>query len=294
MARDVQAIRRAVDLATSRTGDVTARDITAHNLVTGSQTIHIVNVYQAGGGTWGEAEYQAALARYLTWLAATNGRVVLRGIQRSGQQAVELSLQDVYVPLAATPCRQRVIASKGNWSNVPADKPPAAWRPQPNWASAAPSKRITMQDLLHQGDRLVLIGAPGCGKTTVLQHIAWTLAEALRTHQPDLATARLGLSGALPLPIYVPLSLYADHRAGLPPILIPTGANWPRLSTITWSNARPGCTYRRTSLPPCSTRASTCCYSWMDWMRCPVRMNGRWWRRRCVTSPTVARRPAWW
>ena len=42
-----------------------AGNITAHNLVTGHQTTHIVNVYQAGGGTWGEAEYQAALERYL-------------------------------------------------------------------------------------------------------------------------------------------------------------------------------------------------------------------------------------
>ena len=75
MARDVQAIRQAVDLVTSRTDDVIATgDITAHNLVTGTQTIHIVNVYQAGGGTWGEADYQAALERYLAWLAATNGR----------------------------------------------------------------------------------------------------------------------------------------------------------------------------------------------------------------------------
>jgi hypothetical protein len=42
LACDVQAIRQAVALVTSRTGDVTAtRDITAHNLVTGSQTIHI-------------------------------------------------------------------------------------------------------------------------------------------------------------------------------------------------------------------------------------------------------------
>ena len=49
-----------------------------HNLVTGHQITHIVNVYQEGGGTWGEAEYQAALERYLTWLAATNGRVVTR------------------------------------------------------------------------------------------------------------------------------------------------------------------------------------------------------------------------
>jgi hypothetical protein len=56
------------------------RDITANNLVTGSQTIHIINVYQEGGGTWGEAEYQAALERYLAWLTATTGRVVLRGI----------------------------------------------------------------------------------------------------------------------------------------------------------------------------------------------------------------------
>ena len=29
------------------------------------------------------------------------GRVVLRGIKRGGQQAVELALDDIYVPLAA-------------------------------------------------------------------------------------------------------------------------------------------------------------------------------------------------
>ena len=214
MARDVQAIRQAVDLATSRTGDVTATgDITAHNLVTGTQTIHIVNVYQAGGGTWGEAEYQAALERYLAWLAATNGRVVLRGIQRSGQQAVELSLQDVYVPLAATPLPTARDRLKGQLERRASRRAASRMEAAAELGlSAAPPERITMQDLLHQGERLVLIGAPGCGKTTVLQHIAWTLAEALRTHQPYLATARLGLSGALPLPIYVPLSLYADHR----------------------------------------------------------------------------------
>ena len=214
MARDVQAIRRAVDLATARTGDVTATgDIQTHNLVTGSQTIHIVNVYQAGRGTWGEAEYQAALERYLAWLAAANGRMVLRGIQRGGQQAVELSLQDVYVPPAAVPlptARDRLKGQLERRAGRPAASSMEAAAEL--GLSAAPPERITMQDLLHQGERLVLIGAPGSGKTTVLQHIAWTLAEALRTHQPDLTTARLGLSGDLPLPIYVPLSLYADHR----------------------------------------------------------------------------------
>jgi energy-coupling factor transporter ATP-binding protein EcfA2 len=77
-----------------------------------------------------------------------------------------------------------------------------------------------MGELLLQGNRLAVIGAPGCGKTTVLQHIAWTLAQALRTGRAQLAAEQLGLSGdaaagagpSLPLPIYVPLSLYAEHR----------------------------------------------------------------------------------
>ena len=33
--------------------------------------------------------------------------------------------------------------------------------------------------------------------------------------QPGLAAERLGLTGELPLPINVPLSLYADHRRPL-------------------------------------------------------------------------------
>ena len=69
-----------------------------------------------------------------------------------------------------------------------------------------------MRQLLAQGGSLAVIGALGCGKTTVLQHIAWTLAAALRSDQPAFAAEHLGLTGELPLPIYVPLSLYADHR----------------------------------------------------------------------------------
>ncbi|MFZ1599425.1 MAG: NACHT domain-containing protein, partial [Anaerolineae bacterium] len=52
-----------------------------------------------------------------------------------------------------------------------------------------------------------------------LQHIAWTLTLALFQDQPGLAAARVGLrlakGEALPLPIFVPLSAYAQHRRSL-------------------------------------------------------------------------------
>jgi energy-coupling factor transporter ATP-binding protein EcfA2 len=214
MATDVSAIRQAGAVARPGTGDVTTgRDMAAGNIVTGTQIIHIVNVYRAGGGIWDEADYRTALERYLEWLAAVTGRVVLRGIKRGGQQAVESSLQEVYVPLAAEalPAARDLLKrdlGRPAWgrerSSVAAEDEVVA----PPMATA----RITMQELLRQGERLVVIGAPGCGKTTVLQHIAWTLAKALRTDQPALATEHLGMTGELPLPIYVPLSLYADHR----------------------------------------------------------------------------------
>jgi formylglycine-generating enzyme required for sulfatase activity/energy-coupling factor transporter ATP-binding protein EcfA2 len=171
-------------------------------LNTGSGTAivgHIVNLYRERG-TWNEADYRAALERYLTWVCAATSRVVLRGIKRGGQQAVELPLDDVYVPLAAEALP------------APLEELKRGLRRGREPMEAEAVQHITMRELLTQGDRLAVIGAPGCGKTTVLQHIAWTLAEALSTGRIDLAAERLGISGQLPLPIYVPLSLYAEHR----------------------------------------------------------------------------------
>lgn len=191
--------------ALQRTGDVTiGGNVHATNLVTGVQINPIVQVYRTGGGVCDEAAYRAALRRYLEWLGAAMSRVVLRGIKRGDQQAVELSLHDVYVPLAAEALPEARESLRRGLRSTPPDAELLA--------SHMAATRITMQGLLAQGDRLAVIGAPGCGKTTVLQHIACTLAAALGTDQPDLAAARLGLTGTLPLPIYVPLSLYADHR----------------------------------------------------------------------------------
>jgi formylglycine-generating enzyme required for sulfatase activity len=195
---DVSAIRRALEQAGS--GSVPARDIQARDIVTGVQVNHIVHVYRAGGGAWGEEDYRAALTRYLDWLHAATGKVTLRGIikRKDLPGGIELSLDEVYVPLAAEALPEaREGLKRGLGEGL---------------GETSQARRITMRELLAQGSRLALIGAPGCGKTTVLYHIAWTLAEALRTGQTRVAAGRLGLSGELPLPVYVPLSLYADHR----------------------------------------------------------------------------------
>ena len=164
---------------------------------------HIVNLYLAGG-QWQEADYRVALDRYLAWVAAAMGKVVLRGIKSGGQQAVELDLDEVYVPLAAEALPEAREALKQTLRRQ--------GKAQSMDEAVEPARQISIQELLREGQHLVVIGAPGCGKTTVLQHIAWTLAEALRTGRPELAAERLGLSGDLPLPIYVPLSLYAVHQ----------------------------------------------------------------------------------
>jgi formylglycine-generating enzyme required for sulfatase activity len=170
-----------------------------NNLTITGDITHIVNIL-AGAGPQSEADYAIAVEGYLDWVIAAFGRVTLRGIKREGQQAIELPLEQVYVPLAAEALPDaREILKRNLRRTQEADEPASA-------------QRISMSELLSQGRHLVAIGAPGCGKTTVLYHIAWTLARALRTGEEEAARALLGIDGPIPLPIYVPLSLYAEHR----------------------------------------------------------------------------------
>ncbi|MGB5059542.1 MAG: hypothetical protein WBO48_12640, partial [Candidatus Promineifilaceae bacterium] len=171
-------------------GDVGGSIVTGDN----NSVTQIRNVYLGASGrpALSEEAFNQALGRYLGWVEQRYGRLNLRGVEKREQQVLSLTLDDLYVSLAAVlnPARQ------DRW------RKPEGERIEP----------IDMGRLLPVSPRLVITGGPGCGKTTYLHLIASTLAHAIRTNETEVVTQHLGLAAPLPLPIVVSLSDYNRYR----------------------------------------------------------------------------------
>ena len=72
---------------------------------------------------------------------------------------------------------------------------------------------LELADVLRDQRHAVLIGDPGSGKTTFLRFAAQVLARAQLPDRPELAAEHLGLAGAPPFPVFVPLSRFAEFLA---------------------------------------------------------------------------------
>jgi formylglycine-generating enzyme required for sulfatase activity/energy-coupling factor transporter ATP-binding protein EcfA2 len=136
--------------------------------------------------------FDASLRRYLQWVQTHYGRLNLRGVEERQRKIHDLTLDDVYVSLAATL------------------DPDEAQRRQPE--QEKPDAGVDMRDLLSKNDKLAITGAPGCGKTTYLRIIAGALARAHLTEDVLPVQRRLGLDGPLPIPIFITLSEYNRYR----------------------------------------------------------------------------------
>ncbi len=182
----------------------------------GKQITQIINYYhpsqQGGAPPVDEPALKEQIRTYLRWVCRHYGQVTLRGMRRQGEQAMTLALDTVYVPLAATAVfhaqRQVGPAKAGS---------PLRWNDEDEVTIAREERErtITLNELLAQGDRLIVTGGPGSGKTTVLQHLAHTLAQALLVDELTLAHTKVGLPAEIteaPIPIVLPLSVYALHR----------------------------------------------------------------------------------
>lgn len=194
------------------------KNVGKSNVIVGNknQVNLIVNEYAYSLDKKSQMDLKRQIEEYLDWVQESFGTIVLRGIERGGEQVVNVPLETMYVPLQAElqtfddehDLEKKNISLKGatrkKLVGVTLDDVRSAY-----------SRKITLNEILSFGNRLIVTGGPGSGKTTVLLHLAWTLAAALRG-SPKLAKQKLGLKTALPLPIYVPLTRYADYLRKLP------------------------------------------------------------------------------
>jgi formylglycine-generating enzyme required for sulfatase activity/energy-coupling factor transporter ATP-binding protein EcfA2 len=152
-----------------------------------------------------------ALARYLHHVVESNRRLRLQGIRSAGQ-LVSIDLEEVYVTLTAT--QRRTAAAEEAWVNhmaglAPGEADRLARLGMDHARETVAQVRVKVQEALAAHPRLVVLGDPGCGKTTLLRYLALTYARDL-AGDVELVSRRLGLAEQR-LPILLPLRDFARY-----------------------------------------------------------------------------------
>jgi len=133
--------------------------------------------------------FPEALTHYLTNVIATHQHLRLQGI-RAGSNPLSVGLEKVYVSLTAI---DKQVGRKNR------DHPTTKTENE-----HGELEYLTIGKALQRYRRLVIIGDPGCGKTTLISYIGLTYARTLFGAE-NLVQERLGLTEEDTLPILVPL-----------------------------------------------------------------------------------------
>jgi formylglycine-generating enzyme required for sulfatase activity len=154
-----------------------------------------------------------ALHVYLSHVIDSAQYLRLQGIRSAGE-LLSIDLEEVYITLDAVQKRvvrpEEMDAELGRLgARVHGDE---AWREE-MLREREVEVVLSVNEALAEHPRLVVLGAPGSGKTTFLSYLALTYARDLRGDRPGLVRERLGLAGAAErrLPILLPLRDFARH-----------------------------------------------------------------------------------
>ncbi|MEI7870121.1 MAG: SUMF1/EgtB/PvdO family nonheme iron enzyme [Candidatus Methylumidiphilus sp.] len=144
---------------------------------------------------------QSALGRYLQHLISQNRYLQLQGI-RSGGKLVNIELDRIYVTLRATRLREQ--RAELGWLSQEMALAPGERHRGIDQAPSGDTTHVTVNEALADHRRLVVLGDPGCGKTTLLRYLTLLYARDL-AEETRLVPSKLGIAETGWLPIFLPL-----------------------------------------------------------------------------------------
>lgn len=171
--------------------DLREQKIDEQKNVAGNYYDHSTTIYQSLPPS-PTLDADTALSRYLRHVIEANRRLPLQGI-RSASGLVSIELEEIYITLTAT--IRRTVAEEQTWIEEMARAAPdeaehlGMVRPR----ETVQQVKVNVQEALADHTRLVVLGDPGCGKTTLLRYLALTFARNL-DGEAGLVESRLRLT----------------------------------------------------------------------------------------------------
>ena len=144
---------------------------------------------------------ESVLGKYLRHLVSQNRYLQLQGI-RSGGKLVNIELDRIYVTLRAA--RHGAQRAEAEWLAHEGAKAPGELHRDRESPQHADTTHVTVNEALAEHKRLVVLGDPGCGKTTLLRYLALLHARDL-AEGTKVVDDKIGLAESGALPILLPL-----------------------------------------------------------------------------------------